>query len=207
MIGDSKKDLVVLVPDSNTESAVRGILSRPQALGIRDGISFEVFKHPRHDPGVFAEAPGFLRPLQNFYDYALVMLDREGSGQERLSARQIEADIQRRLDSSGWKGRSAVVVLDPELEIWVFSDSPEVIKIVADGDRELYRRILNSVPKTHLHKPERPKEVLEEILKKKHIARSSALYGQLAERVSFARCQDTSFNRFKSILQGWFPRR
>jgi hypothetical protein len=30
------------------------------------------------------------------------------------------------LFTSGWENRAAAVVLDPELEIWVWSDSPEV---------------------------------------------------------------------------------
>jgi|Deesub1362A_J573_1020465.scaffolds.fasta_scaffold02208_5 hypothetical protein len=206
MNGEFQKDLVILVADANMEHAVRGLLSRPQALGVRDGITFDIFKHPRHDPGVFHEAHEFLRPLQDQYRYALVMLDREGSGQENQSAQAIEADIQQRLDSAGWRGRSAVVALDPELEVWVFSNSPHVIRVIADGDVELYRQILDAKPVSAYGKPVRPKEVMEEILRRKCIPRSSGLYQELAERVSLARCQDPAFQRFQAILQGWFPR-
>jgi len=101
------KDLVILVADADMEQALRGLLARPGALGIRAGITFDVFRHPRRDPGVFHEAHEFLRLLQGQYRYALVMLDREGSGQEHLSAQEITQAIQTRLDQSGWQDRSA----------------------------------------------------------------------------------------------------
>ncbi|MGQ9859519.1 MAG: hypothetical protein ACUVS3_12650 [Thermodesulfobacteriota bacterium] len=67
------KDLVVLVPDKNTEAAMKALLEhRQHALGIRP-ITFDIFVHPRRDPGVYHEAEEFLRPLQSQYRYALVL--------------------------------------------------------------------------------------------------------------------------------------
>lgn len=199
------KNLVVLVADADMEQTVRGLLARPQALGIRTGITYDVFKHPRRDPGVFHEAHEYLRPMQSRYDYALVMLDREGSGQELKSAQEIENEIQQRLNAVGWSGRSAVVVLDPELEIWVFSDSLHVANVIANGDRYFLSNILQQCERSDLGKPKHPKEVMEEILRSKKIPRSLALYKELATRVSLSRCADPAFNRFKSTLQRWFP--
>lgn len=199
------KDLVVLVADADMEQAVRGLLARPQSLGIRSGITFDVFKHPRRDPGVFHEAHEFLRPLQGQYEYALVMLDREGSGQENRSAQDIENEIQQRLNAAGWSERSAVVVLDPELEAWVFSNSLHVVKVIADEDQDLFREILQQCERNALGKPQCPKEVMEEILRRKGIPRSSALFRELATRVGLSQCADPAFNRLKSALQRWFP--
>jgi len=39
------KDLVVLVADKNIEFAVKGLLSRPRALGVRP-ITSDFFVHP-----------------------------------------------------------------------------------------------------------------------------------------------------------------
>lgn len=200
----NKKDLVVLVADVNMEQTVRGLLDRPQSLGIRRGITFDVFIHPRRDPGVFHEAHEFLRSLQCKYEYALVMLDREGSGQEHRSAQEIGDGIQQRLNDAGWSGRSAVVVLDPELEAWVFSNSPHVVNVIANGDQHLFRDILQQCKRNALGKPQRPKEVMEEILREKRIPRSSALCKELATRVGLSRCADPAFNQFKSTLQKWF---
>jgi hypothetical protein len=208
MNGLDVKDLVLLVADADMEQAVRGLLARPADLGIRAGIAFDVFRHPRRDPGVFHEASDFLRPLQGQYRRALVLLDREGSGRETWSPRQIEEDIQRRLDSAGWKDRSAVVVLDPELEAWVFSGSPHVIRVIADGDETLYLRILRKYTLSDLGKPARPKEAMEEMLRQKRIPRSASLYGELARQVPvsvLSGCRDQAFRRFRRFLQDWFP--
>jgi len=199
------KDLVLLVADTDMEQAVKGLLfKRSKALGLQTDIKFDVFKHPQRDPGVFHKAHEFLRPLQNQYRYALVMLDRVGSGQEGKSAEAIERAIQERLDRVGWNNRSAVIVLDPELEVWVFSQSPHVIQVIADGDMDLYQQVLNAYGMSKTGKPERPKEAMEEILRRKRIPRSSGLYRELAEQVSLERCNDRAFQRFREILRRWF---
>jgi hypothetical protein len=41
------RDLIFLVADSNMEQTVRGLMSRPQSLGIREGIMFDIIRHPR----------------------------------------------------------------------------------------------------------------------------------------------------------------
>ena len=45
-----QKDLIILVADKNMEFAVRGILTRLEALGIRD-ITYDLYVHPERDPG------------------------------------------------------------------------------------------------------------------------------------------------------------
>jgi len=199
------RDLVVLVADTNMEQAVRGLLARTAALGIRPTLTFDVFVYPRRDPGVFADAPAFLRSLQREYHYALVMLDLEGCGQPGKSASQIETDLQHRLDKVGWKGRSAVVVLDPELEIWVFSRSRQVINIIAGGDAAFFHQTLKQHPSLPNGKPSEPKIVMEELLARRNLPRSSALYRRLAEKVSLTGCQDEAFNKFRHTLRNWFP--
>jgi hypothetical protein len=54
-------------------------------------------------------------------------------------------------------------------------------------------------------KPSRPKELLEVVLHRTRKPRSSALYRQLAGTVGLRGCQDSSFLRFREILQEWFP--
>ncbi|CUU34601.1 MAG: hypothetical protein K6U12_08260 [Armatimonadetes bacterium] len=170
-----KKDLVILVADRDMEQTLLGLLSRPKALAIRE-ISFDIFIHPEHDPGVFLQGADFLRSLADQYCFALAMLDREGCGQERRSPEELENDLQARLESAGWEGRCAVVVLNPELEAWVFSSSTHVAEVIASGDTELYERKVSATPKNSLGKPERPKELMESLLREKRIPRSSSLY-------------------------------
>ncbi len=62
------RDLIVLVADKNIEFTIKGLLSRPPALAIREITSY-VVPHPERDPGCLLRAPEFLRP-----ETAIVML-------------------------------------------------------------------------------------------------------------------------------------
>lgn len=142
------------------------------------------------------------------YD-ALVLLDREGSGKETLSREEMEADIEHRLAISGWGDRAVAVVFDPELEIWVWSDSPQVDEVLGWGARTPNLRTW-LVEKVWLQpgeiKPARPKEALEDVLRQVRRARSSAIYLELAQKVSFQKCTDPAFLKLKHYLQDWLPK-
>lgn len=122
-----------------------------------------------------------------------------------LTPSELEQQVQQLLDASGWQGRSAVVVIDPELESWVFSTSLHVVDVFAGGDAEVFQRVVESFPKTSLGKPQKPKEAVEKLLRQKAIVRSSALYKELASRVSLKGCVDPAFQRLCAILRSWFP--
>jgi len=194
--------LVILVADSNMRAAMQGLFRRPQALGIRP-IQPEILVHPHRDPGVRTGAHTFLRSFTSRYLYALVMFDREGCGQEQKSASQIEQDVQARLDTVGWKGRSKVIVIDPELEVWVWSRSPQVLRVLGISSQEM-QRIYQRYGTNPYGKPLRPKEALEEVLRRQRRPRSSAIYRELATRVSLRRCTDPAFRELLTVLRQWF---
>jgi len=200
------KDLVVVVPDSNTEQTLYGLLERHKALQIRR-IEYRILVHPERDPGVLQRGASLLAEIDalNSFRYALLIFDREGCGKETLTPSELEQQVQQQLDASGWQGRSAVVVIDPELESWVFSTSPHVVDVFAEGDAEAFKRVVESFPKTPLGKPQKPKEAVEKLLRQKAIVRSSALYKELASRVSLKGCVDPAFQRLCAILRSWFP--
>ncbi|MFN3330448.1 MAG: methylation-associated defense system protein MAD4, partial [Pyrinomonadaceae bacterium] len=176
----------------------------PEALGIQP-VTYDIFIHPRRDPGVFKEAHNFLRQHANLYKHALVIFDCEGCGSQKTSV-ELENQVKQNLAEAGWQDRAEVVVIDPELEAWVFSKSPHVAKVIADDDGKLLENMLANSPKNSLGKPERPKELMEDILKRKSIPRSASLYFKLAESVSFNNCKDSSFLKFRNVLQKWFKR-
>ena len=204
-----KKDLIVLVADGQQRQTVATLLTKRQpSLGIWRvpvDINSDILSHPRHDPGVFHEAGDFLSVFAQQYEHALVLIDAEGTGSP-AGAEEIEEKIQGDLNRNGWEGRSAVVVIDPELEIWVWSTSPLVSGIVGMDRRRIkgmgYRRGYWQEGET---KPSRPKELLEEVLHSTGKPHSSALFVQLAKQVGLSRCRDDSFRRFREVLQGWFP--
>jgi hypothetical protein len=197
------RDLVLLVADKDMEMTVHGLLSRPRALGIRT-VKYDVFTHPRHDPGVRTEAADFLRAYPSEYAHAVVLFDRIGCGAEELSAEDLEEVVRDSIQKTGWHQRCEVVVIDPELEVWLFTSSPHVYQVLARGDTNYFHAVLSSYPTTAAGKPERPKEAMEKLLRGKSIPRSSALYRKLAQTVGLSRCTDRAFNHFRNTLRRWF---
>ena len=198
------KDLVALVADKQMEAALRQLLQRHDAFGIRP-IEADVFSHPRHDPGVLLEAGKFLSVLTDQYRQALVLFDREGCGQEHKTAEELEQQVQQQLDAGGWGNRSAVVVLDPELEIWVWSDSPHVPGVLGLRPNKLKKLVADQTAPGRT-KPDKPKELMDKVLRQARVARSAALYAELARKVSTARCTDRAFLRLKHTMGEWFRR-
>jgi len=201
-------DLVVLVPGKDDQEALDGLLStRRQSLGTRP-ISFEILVHPRRDPGCFHEAPDVLQPYMRRAAHAMAMFDLEGSGQESRTVPEVEADLRGRLDRAGWGGRAAVVVIDPELEAWVWSDSPHVDAVLGWAGRiPSMRQWLASenLWTAGNPKPAWPKDAFRAALRETSIQISSALFRELAEQVGLDRCQDPAFARMRSLLASWFP--
>ena len=52
--------------------------------------------------------------------------------------------------------------------------------------------------------PPRPKEAMEWALHEKRIPRSSAIYANIARRVSLRACRDPQFQKLMATLKDWF---
>ena len=203
----NEKDLVVLAADHNIEQALIGLFTRPEALGIR-AIDVNISVHPQHDPGCALHGVELLSNLSKLYRYGLLIFDREGSGIEQKQPQEMQTELNREFENSAWGKRARTIVLDPELEAWVWSDSPHVAVVAGwKNRRPPLRRWL--IGQGYLQKgatkPERPKEALEAALHAVRKPRSASLYRQLAERVSLRRCNDPAFLELKTLLTAWFP--
>ena len=198
-------DVVVLVPDADWEQAVSALLSRPCALGIR-GLSFQVVRHPQRDPGVRTAAAGLLRPFQGRARFALVCLDLEGSGHPG-PPEDLAQGIEEMLKPE-WGDRCAAVVVDPELERWIWADSPHVARSLGwQGTMGELRTELEGRGRwpASAQKPLRPKETMREVMRSTGRPVSAAVFRGIAERVSLQGCTDPAFHRFREVLRAWFP--
>ena len=202
------KDLVILVADKNIQFTLQGLFSRNQSLGIRDvSQSNDIFVHPQRDPGCYNQCVNFLRSFNGVYNYGLVVFDHEGSGQEHKTREEIEVELELQLAQSGWNNRIAVIVLEPELESWIWSNSPHVERILGWEEQTTSLKnwlISQKFLESEQVKPSRPKEALETTLRFVSKPRSSSIYEQLAKSVGFTRCQDNSFLKLQNVLQSWF---
>ena len=202
-----ESDLVVLTADKNMKFAMEGLLSRPQALAIRS-LSVVFYIHPESAPGCLLHADDFRRPFVRRFSHAIVMFDREGCGKDKKTREVLEQQVASALSRSGWEDRAAVIVIDPELGNWVFSDSPEVDVAMGwsghDPPLRIWLKEENYLAAGEI-KPVRPKEAMEAALRHVRMPRSSSIYGSMAQQVGFGRCTDDAFQKLKTTLRAWFP--
>lgn len=203
----ANKDLVILTADIDIEFTIQGLLNRKKSLGIRE-ISFYICRHPERDPGCLLKGHEFLRPFSNEYNYAIIIFDHQGSGVEDKKAEDIEKEIEEKLSKTGWKNRATAIVISPELEIWVWSNSPHVEEILGWKGRSPDLKsclVKENLKKENQLKPDDPKKAVEYALRVVKIPRSSSIYKQLAEKVSLTGCEDRAFNKLKNRLTELFP--
>jgi hypothetical protein len=200
------KDLVLLVADKNAQYALKGALQRPEAMGIRP-IEFEFRVHPGRDGGARKSGPEVLALEHRRFQHGLLVLDFEGCGSDLPDAQRLEAQLDDRLQRP-WNGRAKAIVIEPELDVWVWGADNAVAEAIdwpaGKPIREWLRDHGFAVEASG--KPQRPKEAMEAALRVPALPRSSALYQRIAGRISLRRCADQAFIRLRSQLVTWFPR-
>ncbi len=199
-------DLIVLVADADAEETLKTLLTqRARALAIREGIHFTIIRAPNRDNGVYQECHHLLREYTGKVPYALVLLDRHGSGaEEKQSADDIQDTLESRLHSNGWTAENCrAIALDPELEIWVWSPSPhvhEALNVSPEQIAEVYAKFDFSTDS----KPGKPKEAMQYALRLGKKPFSASIFGALAAQVSL-KANERAFSRLRAALQTWFP--
>jgi len=200
-------DLVCVVADNNLEAVVSELLGRPESLGIRS-ITRKVIVHPQRDPGCFRDGVTFLRGLIDSSEHGLIVFDHAWKGVPEPTGERLEDRVNAELNQAGLGQRARAIVIDPELEAWVFSTSPHVARILGWSDRSpTLRRWLESEQlwEPGASKPSDPKEALERALYRLRRPRSSSIYRDLAKKVGVKNCTDPAFTRLKAVLRAWFP--
>lgn len=203
----AKRDVVFLVADMGMEQMLRGFLGRPHAhLSLRCGkFSFDpaedIFVAPTNDPGVYGAAGELLRPFERLHRRAVVMLDAAWDGSP--GAADIRSHIGGCLQDR-WTD-FAVVVIEPELEAWVWQDNPHIAEVFRCPKD--FRRILAESGHWPLGtlKPGDPKAALDYLRRRYRVRGFSADFGRLASRISVRGCQDEAFGYLCDRLRAWFP--
>ncbi len=202
-----RPELVVLVADLDIEQAVKGLLARTDALRIRR-MRHKLVRDTMagHDGGTFKRAHAVLAPFSADPSCrAMVLFDRAWEGAPSKDAKWLAADVEQRLAPT-WGERARCVVLDPEVEVWVFSDSPHVDRTLgfSEGQLRPWLGAQGQWPDGQL-KPGDPKTAVRQALRKSGIKPSAALFYELASKVGLERCTDSSFRSFVETLRTWFP--
>jgi len=211
MSGTSRSvDLMVLAADLDIEQAMRGLLSRPRSIRIAS-ISFEVRRHPNRDAGCRTRAAEYLRPFFGRYRRAMVIFDLQGSGSS-ASRKETQQAVERQLRINGWGDRAKAVVIEPELEAWVWTHSPHVSRALGWESRYDELRAWLETQRlwpVDLPKPPDPKRAMLRAMERSglrhRVRRSAAKFHDLAQRIDTASCKDPAFRDLRAALQAWFP--
>ena len=138
----------------------------------------------------------------------MVIFDKDGCGREDDSRERIQMGVEQDLTSNGWAGdRAKAVVIEPELEAWVWTGSPYVARVLGwpHGYDHLRRWLVDrGLWLEGDAKPTDPKAAMEAVLRQTSKPHSAALFGELAKRTTWRGCQCPAFAELKSTLKRWF---
>lgn len=197
--------LIVLTADVDIEAAVRTLIEkRTRALQVAP-IEARFLRHPNKGPGCYHQPMPFLRGFADGGGNALVVLDEAWEGAPS-AAPDMELSVEGAL-AADWGERARCIVIAPEVESWVFSDSPQVATVLGWAERKPDLRewlraesLWGATPK-----PSDPKIAFERALKEVKRRPTAQYFLQLAEKVSVERCTDRAFARLRDTLRAWYP--
>jgi hypothetical protein len=210
------RDCLFWVADSRIKQVILGFLKRPDCFRLHNlGTSpflfdenEDLFSSPTMDPGTYTTGQEFIRLYQRSHRFAVVILDSDWKGSPGAAA--IRTNLSVRIESTGWTPeRFRVVVIEPELEDWIWQRNQRVAGALGfESHLEMAVAVQNAGHDwpDHEPKPSRPKEAFEAVAARaKRLGKSSATHRQIVAAVTLAGCRDAAFRELRETLQGWFP--
>ena len=208
-----KRDCVFLLADKDMKASFEGFFSRPgfhHSLKCGwidvDPTQDMIVASGDKDPGLYTRAHEILRPFLRTHRFAVVVLDAWWTGAPK--AAKIRTDMESMLSTNGWdNNRSTVIVIDPELEVWILQQNVHVAREIGfDGIDDMLSDIdLRQAWSEEHYMPMSPKETLMKILRKKNLPITSARYKKITAQVSVSDCCDSAFLQLVEKLREWFP--
>jgi len=214
------RDIVWLIADLECEATIKGFLERPVfhlSLGcnpFRFSVQDDLLRDAQgKDPGVWKRAHELLRGKQSTHQYAVIILDKDWEGSPGPT--RIETNIVRNMKRSGWNQyRFEVIVIDPELETWIWQDNPHVDEAFEHVRPPSLRQKLATVKHKSSGqalwppgeaKPPDPKAAVEAVLSMYQLGPASPVFNEIASKIGVGQCQDAAFQKLRAALQRWFP--
>ena len=209
------RPLLFLVADKNMEFALRGFFERDgwyHRVGCArfdfEAKSDIVVASGQNDPGIYSAGDVLLRPFAKKYAHVVVMVDEQWEGSP--GAQAIRERVDQHIKEAGWPQDAGLsLVLVPEVDVWLWSDSPHTPMALGWSSWQALRSALRTSGwlTADEAKPSRPKQAAEWALKNapKPRPRSSKLYARVTSSVSVARCKDNAVETLLQKLRTWFP--
>jgi hypothetical protein len=204
------RELIILVADGTMAAVMRAFFERAFHHALTCAAfdfdpTNDIFNNPlEKDGGVHRRCHEILRPYLKTHRRALVILDRHFGGER--PADEIRSEVVRLLSANGWDGRCAAAVIDPELEVLLWQDNPNVERALRHTGPSL-RQLLAQDGRwpTDAAKPLAPKEIIQGLIRANRAGPPMVVYSRIAGAVATARCVDPAFHRVRDVLRAWFP--
>jgi hypothetical protein len=197
------RDLLVLVPDKNTEYLIGGAISRHISLGIRP-IDCRIIVESGRDGGVRSRGAQVLKIERQRFAHAAMVLDYEGCG-ATVSPEALEAELDQELRPD-WADDAKAIVIAPEVDAWLWGADSHLRDVLGWTSATPVRQWLVSrgFKFSETGKPVRPKEAFDVVCQHVGLPRSSRHYEAIAARLSLTRCHDPAFQRLREAIKLWF---
>src|SRR5207248_1007493 len=117
-----------LFADGQMEQTFKGFLERESfhlSLGTRPFTYDNIVDRQNNDPGVYKRGHELLHRFYGECHHAIAVLDNEWEGSPGPEI--IQRHMKENLARKGWRKEDVeIIVIVPELEIWLWQDSPHV---------------------------------------------------------------------------------
>ena len=208
-----KRDCIFFVADKTMRETFLGFLSREDRttqLGCSD-FAFDpaedlFFAAGQNDSGLNKRADALLSPFLHSHRKAVVALDCDWDGSPGQA--QIIHNVTTQLLQSGWRAEDVIVIaIDPELEQWIWQDSPVLAEELRMHAPHGLKAVLTQrgLWPEEATKPPLPKDLFIQLRRENNVKLSSSVFKRIAARVPVGLCVDSEFRRLVAQLQAWFP--
>jgi hypothetical protein len=110
---------------------------------------------------------------------------------------------------NGWSAECVeVVVIDPELEVWLWQrGNPHIARAFRYNESVSLEAFLEAAGfwSAAASKPARPKEAARLLIRQYNAGVPMVVYSHIIESISVRGCQDPAFNLLARALRRWFP--
>lgn len=212
------RDVIFHLADEHMEKGLKAFFARDNWHFALDCRRFEIdpkseadfYRVPGHtDGGIWRHAAENLRPFLDQYEHAVIVLDADF--EPHPGADVLREDISAAMVQAGWPlERFAVVVIEPELEAWLWAPNLNVARAFGHEDFEQMRATLEREGLWN------PGEAKPHDLKAAR-DRAARLGGKklggpifkgvfsVISRAAFNQCVEPGFITLRTALQTWFP--
>jgi hypothetical protein len=147
--------------------------------------------------------------VRSLYAHALVVFDAAWDGAPSSDAQALERAVRESFLRRALDRWAEAVVVAPEVEAWIWSESPHVPRALGwNASLDDLRAWLEErkLWPPGAPKPHDPKQAVKAVRRQVGLPPSASIITSLATTVSFHRCIDPAFLRLCSLLRDWFPR-